>query len=103
VSVVGYGLVSTVALAHALRYRDEVVSLVTTEAPLPGTDHDECGRRALDLQWSCPRRHLSPWPRSHCDGVREIGARPTSTISSNGRSTRARPHSRTSLFAKTTP
>jgi pimeloyl-ACP methyl ester carboxylesterase len=41
VSVVGHDLGSMVGFAYALRYRDDVVSLTTMEAPLPGTDYYE--------------------------------------------------------------
>jgi pimeloyl-ACP methyl ester carboxylesterase len=40
-SVVGHDLGSMVAFAQALRYRNDVVSLTTIEAPLPGTDYYE--------------------------------------------------------------
>ena len=39
VSVVEHDLGSMVAFGYALRYRDDVVSLTTMEAPLPGTDY----------------------------------------------------------------
>jgi pimeloyl-ACP methyl ester carboxylesterase len=41
ISIVGHDLGSMVGFAYALRYRDDVVSLTTMEAPLPGTDYYE--------------------------------------------------------------
>lgn len=50
VSVVGHDLGSMLALAYALRYRDDVVSLTTMEAPLPGTDYYE-QRKVAKTAW----------------------------------------------------
>jgi pimeloyl-ACP methyl ester carboxylesterase len=50
VSVVGHDLGSMVAFAYALRYRDDVVSLTTMEAPLPGTDYYE-QRKVAKSAW----------------------------------------------------
>ena len=41
ISVVGHDLGSMLGFAYALRYRDDVVSLTTMEAPLPGTNYYE--------------------------------------------------------------
>jgi pimeloyl-ACP methyl ester carboxylesterase len=49
-SVVGHDLGSMVAFAYALRYRDDVVSLTTMEAPLPGTDYYE-QRKVAKSAW----------------------------------------------------
>lgn len=49
-SVVGHDLGSIVAFAYALRYRDDVVSLTTMEAPLPGTDYYE-QRKVAKSAW----------------------------------------------------
>lgn len=46
-SAVGHDLGSMVAFAYALRYRDDVVSLTTMEAPLPGTDYYEQRKVAM--------------------------------------------------------
>jgi pimeloyl-ACP methyl ester carboxylesterase len=50
VSVAGHDLGSMVAFAYALRYRDDVVSLTTMEAPLPGTDYYE-QRKVAKSAW----------------------------------------------------
>ena len=50
VSVVGHDLGAMVALAYALRYRDDVVSLTTMEAPLPGTSYYE-ERKTAKSAW----------------------------------------------------
>ena len=49
-SVVGHDLGSMVAFAYTLRYRDDVVSLTTMEAPLPGTDYYE-QRKVAKSAW----------------------------------------------------
>ncbi|MER6237687.1 alpha/beta hydrolase [Streptomyces clavifer] len=49
-SVVGHDLGSMLALGYALRYRDDVVSLTTMEAPLPGTDYYE-QRKVAKSAW----------------------------------------------------
>lgn len=50
ISVVGHDLGSMLAFAYALRYRDDVVSLTTMEAPLPGTDYYE-QRKVAKSAW----------------------------------------------------
>ncbi|MEU6106632.1 alpha/beta fold hydrolase [Streptomyces flaveolus] len=50
VSVVGHDLGSMLAFAYALRHRDDVVSLTTMEAPLPGTDYYE-QRKVAKSAW----------------------------------------------------
>ncbi|WP_084541368.1 alpha/beta fold hydrolase [Nocardioides alkalitolerans] len=50
VSVVGHDLGSMLALGYALRYRDDVVSLTTMEAPLPGSDYYE-ERKVAKSAW----------------------------------------------------
>lgn len=50
VSVVGHDLGSMLAFGYALRYRDDVVSLTTMEAPLPGTDYYE-QRKVAKSAW----------------------------------------------------
>ena len=50
ISIVGHDLGSMVAFAYALRYRDDVVSLTTMEAPLPGTDYYE-QRKVAKSAW----------------------------------------------------
>jgi pimeloyl-ACP methyl ester carboxylesterase len=50
ISLVGHDLGSMVAFAYALRYRDDVVSLTTMEAPLPGTDYYE-QRKVAKSAW----------------------------------------------------
>ena len=49
-SVVGHDLGSMVAFGYALRYRNDVVSLTTMEAPLPGTDYYE-QRKVAKSAW----------------------------------------------------
>jgi pimeloyl-ACP methyl ester carboxylesterase len=49
-SIVGHDLGSIVAFGYALRYRDDVVSLTTMEAPLPGTDYYE-QRKVAKSAW----------------------------------------------------
>jgi pimeloyl-ACP methyl ester carboxylesterase len=49
-SVVGHDLGSMVAFAYTLRYRDDVLSLTTMEAPLPGTDYYE-HRKVAKSAW----------------------------------------------------
>ena len=49
-SVVGHDLGSMVAFGYALRYRNDVVSLTTIEAPLPGTDYYE-QRKVAKSAW----------------------------------------------------
>ena len=46
----GHDLGSIVAFGYALRYRDDVVSLTTMEAPLPGTDYYE-QRKVAKSAW----------------------------------------------------
>ena len=50
ISVVGHDLGSMLGLAYALRYRDDVVSLTTMEAPLLGTDYYE-QRKVAKSAW----------------------------------------------------
>jgi pimeloyl-ACP methyl ester carboxylesterase len=50
ISVVGHDLGSMLGFAYALRYRDDVVSLTTMEAPLPGTDYYE-QRKVAKTAW----------------------------------------------------
>jgi pimeloyl-ACP methyl ester carboxylesterase len=50
ISIVGHDLGSMVAFAYALRYRDDVGSLTTMEAPLPGTDYYE-QRKVAKSAW----------------------------------------------------
>jgi pimeloyl-ACP methyl ester carboxylesterase len=50
VSIVGHDLGSMLAFAYALRYRDDVVSLTTMEAPLPGTAYYE-ERKVAKSAW----------------------------------------------------
>lgn len=50
ISVVGHDLGSMLAFGYALRYRNDVVSLVTMEAPLPGTDYYE-QRKVAKSAW----------------------------------------------------
>jgi pimeloyl-ACP methyl ester carboxylesterase len=50
VSVVGHDLGAMLAVAYALRYRDDVVSLATMEAPIPGTDYYE-QRKVAKSAW----------------------------------------------------
>jgi hypothetical protein len=50
ISVVGHDLGSMLGFAYALRYRDDVVSLTTMEAPLPGTDYYE-QRKVAKSAW----------------------------------------------------
>jgi pimeloyl-ACP methyl ester carboxylesterase len=50
ISIVGHDLGSMVAFAYALRYRDDVVSLTTMEAPLPGTNYYE-QRKVAKSAW----------------------------------------------------
>lgn len=50
VSVVGHDLGSMLGFGYALRYRDDVVSLTTMEAPLPGTDYYE-QRKVAKSAW----------------------------------------------------
>jgi pimeloyl-ACP methyl ester carboxylesterase len=49
-SIVGHDLGSMVAFAYTLRYRNDVVSLTTMEAPLPGTDYYE-QRKVAKSAW----------------------------------------------------
>jgi len=44
ISVVGHDLGSMLGFAYALRYRDDVVSLTTMEAPLPGSNYMSSAR-----------------------------------------------------------
>ena len=50
ISVVGHDLASMLGFAYALRYRDDVVSLTTMEAPLPGTNYYE-QRKVAKTAW----------------------------------------------------
>lgn len=50
VSLVGHDLGSMLALGYALRYRDDLVSLLLMEAPLPGTDYYE-ERKVAKSAW----------------------------------------------------
>jgi pimeloyl-ACP methyl ester carboxylesterase len=50
ISVVGHDLGSMLGFAYALRYRDDVVSLTTMKAPLPGTDYYE-QRKVAKSAW----------------------------------------------------
>ena len=50
ISVVGHDLGSMLGFAYALRYRDDVISLTTMEAPLPGTDYYE-QRKVAKSAW----------------------------------------------------
>ena len=50
ISVVGHDLGSMLGFSYALRYRDDVVSLTTMEAPLPGTDYYE-QRKVAKTAW----------------------------------------------------
>jgi pimeloyl-ACP methyl ester carboxylesterase len=49
-SIVGLDLGSILAFGYPLRYRDDVVSLTTMEAPLPGTDYYE-QRKVAKSAW----------------------------------------------------
>jgi pimeloyl-ACP methyl ester carboxylesterase len=61
-SVVGHDLGSMIAFAYTLRYRDDVVSLTTMEAPLPGTDYYE-QRKVAKSAWHSTS---TPTPTSPC-------------------------------------
>lgn len=50
ISVVGHDLGSMLGFSYALRYRDDVISLTTMEAPLPGTDYYE-QRKVAKTAW----------------------------------------------------
>ena len=48
--VVGHDLGSMLGFGYSLRYRDDVVSLTTMEAPLPGTDYNQ-HRKVAKTAW----------------------------------------------------
>jgi pimeloyl-ACP methyl ester carboxylesterase len=63
-SIVGHDLGSIVAFGYALRYRDDVVSLTTMEAPLPGTDYYEQCKVATSA-WHFDRADIAAHGQAH--------------------------------------
>jgi pimeloyl-ACP methyl ester carboxylesterase len=87
ISVVGHDLGSMVGFAYALRYRDDVVSLTTMEAPLPGTDYYE-QRKVAKSAWHFDF-HANPDIAVYLTHGRERGTSPASSTTSPTNPTRS--------------